>query len=126
MVERNASRGAAVGGAHSVRAFVVQAVVQRFADNAPLHREIAAMSKVMRAVNGPTERAVIDDDPIDVFRVEGIIAAFGSFWLVLVAKTEAQIAHDHIRGVLDLESVVPERDAIPGSGLAGDRDVGLV
>ena len=32
-------------------AFVMEAVVERLADNAPLHREIAAATKIMRAVD---------------------------------------------------------------------------
>jgi len=51
---------------------------------------------------------VIYDDAIDIFRVEGIIATLGSFRLVLIPQSEAQITDDHIRGVLDLKRIVAE------------------
>jgi len=69
---------------------------------------------------------VIYDDAIDIFRVEGIIATLGSFRLVLIPQSEAQITDDHIRGVLDLKRIVAEGDTVARSSLARNRDVGLV
>ena len=104
-------------------AFVMEAVVERLADNAPLHREIAAATKIMRAVDRPAQGAMIDDHFVDVFRVECIVTAFGSDCFILIAKAKAKIAHDDIGRVLDLKGKISQGDAIPGGGLAGDRDI---
>ena len=126
MMERNVSRWAAVRCAHRVRAFVVQAIVQGFADNAPLHGKTAAVSQVMGSVDGPTERAVIDDYLVNVLGIERVITALRSFRLVLIPQAEAQITDDHIGGVLDLKGIIAQSDAVAGSSLASDGDVGLV
>src|SRR6266571_5220254 len=126
MMQRNVPRWAAVRSAHGMRALVVQAIVQGFAHNAPLHGKIAAMAQVMCSVDGPTERAVIDDYLVDILCIEGVIPTFGSFRLVLVPEAETQITDDHIGGVLDLKSVIAESDTVARSSLAGYRDVGLV
>src|SRR5260221_4100086 len=126
MMQRNFPGWAAVRRAHGVRALIVEAVVQSFADNAPLHGKITAMTQVMGSVDGPTQRAVIDDYLVDVLCIKGVITTFGSFRLVLGPQAEAQVTDDHIGGVLDLKGIITESDAVAGSSLASDGDVGLV
>src|SRR5205823_1099108 len=58
MVQGEITPGTAIGGAHGVLAFIMQAVVQRLAQDAPLQGEVAAMAKIVRAVNRPTQRAM--------------------------------------------------------------------
>ena len=126
VVQREAPGWVAIGSAHRMGALVMQAVIERLADNAPLHREVAAAAKVMRAVNGPAQRTMVHDRPVHVFGVERVIASFGAFGFVLVAQPEAEIADDDVGRVFNLERVVPEGDAIARRRLAGDSDIRFV
>lgn len=107
-------------------ALVVQALVQRLAQDAPLQSEISAAPQVVGAVNGPTERAMVKDDLVYILGVECVVAALGTFRLVLISETAPQVSNDHVCAVSDLESTVLERDAISGCRLASDRDCGFL
>ena len=69
---------------------------------------------------------MIQDHAVNVFSVERVIATLRALRLVLVAEAAAQVTHDHVRGVANLEREIPERDAVARRGLAGDREVRLV
>jgi len=89
-----------------VRALVVQAVVERFANDTPLHCEIAAAAQIVRAVYRPTQGAMINDCHVDVLRVESIVAALGPDRFILIPKAKAQVTHDHVGRVLNLKSEI--------------------
>ena len=72
-MQGNVAREITIGGAHGVLTLGVQTLVHRFAQNAPLQGEIAAATKVVRAVNRPTQGAMVHDHPVNILGVEGVV-----------------------------------------------------
>src|SRR5262245_41883667 len=64
-----------IGSAHRMFALGMQAAIQRLAQDAPLQREVSSAPQVVGAVDGPTQRTMIDDHPIDIFGVERVDSA---------------------------------------------------
>src|SRR5437870_1121217 len=100
----------------------MQALVQRLAEDAPLQREVSAAPQIVRAVNRPTQRAMIEDHAVNVLGIQRVVTALRALRLVFVAEAAAQVTHDDVCGVSDLKRKILERDAVAGRSLAGDGD----
>ena len=108
----------------AMAAFRVTCILQALGHEAPLHGGVLVAIDGEALVDAPTHRAVVDDDVRLVEASESVPSVSTIHLHVLVAQTEAHVAHNHIVG-LDLHGIVGHADAVAWSGLAGDGHVAL-
>ena len=68
-MQGNVTGWIAIRGAHRVLAFLMKAAIERLAENAPLDGHVSAPTKIMGAIDRPTQRAMIQNQPVHIFGV---------------------------------------------------------
>ena len=130
--------------AESVWSLVVRAVVQRFADHAPLNRVVGCCSNTRDGhglVTRPAEGTVVDDDvarecllgascdPVACIDLQCVclerLAEFRQPLADFVAGPEPQVPDDDLAGA-DAHAVIFQADAVTGCRLPGQRQKRLV
>ena len=107
--------------AHAMRALVVQAVVETFAQDAPLEGVVSAISGVLITVYSPTGRDVVEYQIVAIIYRNRIGAAGTRF--VFVAQAHADVADYCFGTFAEAEFVILERDAVARGGLARDGEL---
>ena len=119
MVVRRAA--AAPVAAVSVCAFLVSAVAQALADDAPLYGDVLASVDGTALVDAPRDGAVVDDDVVMVAGSQSVALVVGH---LAVAQSEAHEADDDVV-CRDDEGIVGHADAVAGRRLSQERLVAL-
>ena len=89
---------------------------------APLHCSVLVAEHGEAFVDGPADRAVVDDEVLVVEASETVPAVGIALGDILIAEPEAHIAYDDVVG-LNGHGIVGNADAVAGSRLSGDGDV---
>ncbi len=125
VMDADAALDLAKGHQHRVRLlFVMRAVVERLAKQAPLHRETIRRIHVHDAVDAPCRRHMIEDH-IPASALLGAETDHILGGLRLIAQPKAHEAHDDIRALAKVDPVVPQGDSstwsrLPSQGEALD------
>ena len=120
VVERGTA--AAPVAAVAVSTLGVATVDQALGHETPLHGGILVAENGETLIDGPRDRAVVDDPVLLVEAAETVPAVGTVLQYVLVAETEAHIAHNDVVAI-DVAGVVGHADTVAGSRLSGDGGV---
>ena len=90
-------------------------------DDAPLHGEVGVAIEGSALVNAPTHGAMVDHDIVVVLTLESVVSVGG----YPIAQTEAEELDNDILQATEHERIVRQGDAITGSRLSSDGDIGL-
>ena len=74
-----------------IRAFVVRAVIERFAEHGPLHGEVGNVIRVHRSIDGPGGGDVVENHIVTARDVQAVVAPG-----IFVTQTDAKISNDDI------------------------------
>ena len=112
---------AAPVAAVAVSTFRVSGVLQALAGDAPLHGDVLAAVHRQALVDAPRHGAVVDDDVVMVHRTQSVAFVVGH---ILVAQSEAHVAHDDVVAA-HRYGIVGHADAVAGRRLSQERLVAL-
>ncbi len=106
----------------------MERIVERFGEYIVAERDvIPAAPHACQLIDRPLERAMIDDDVLERVRRLDLerIAVFGIRTFGVIARTHAQVLHEHV-GSGDSQTAASQHDAGRRCSLPGDRDVRII
>ena len=106
----------------AVSALGVTAVDQALCHEAPLHGGVPIAQHRQTLVDAPRHGAMVDDPVLPVEAAKTVPAVGTVLEHILIAQTEAHVAHDDI-GARDVTGIVGHADTVARSGLSGNGHI---